>query len=111
MVIMFALAAAILYGSADFLGGAASRRSRALSVASVSVPVGALVMLAAALAAGGPAPTAGLGWALAAGGFGAVGLMLFYAGLAAGPRLARNPAAETGKTARPVREAARSSVS
>ena len=48
MVIMFALAAAVLYGSADFLGGAASRQSRALSVASVSVPVGALVMLAAA---------------------------------------------------------------
>src|SRR5215472_14503780 len=67
MVIMFALAAAVLYGSADFLGGAASRRSRALSVASVSVPVGALVMLVAALAAGGPAPTAGLGWSLAAG--------------------------------------------
>ena len=46
MVIMFALTAAVLYGSADFLGGAASRQSRALSVASVSVPVGALVMLA-----------------------------------------------------------------
>ena len=38
MVIMFALAAAVLYGSADFLGGAASRHSRALSVAALSVP-------------------------------------------------------------------------
>src|SRR6266571_4997043 len=85
MVIVFALAAAVLYGSADFLGGAASRHSRALSVAVLSVPVGALVMLAAALAAGGQAPTAGLGWAVASGGFGAVGLMVFYAGLAAGP--------------------------
>ena len=42
MVIMFALAAAALYGSADFLGGAASRHSRALSVAAMSVPVGAV---------------------------------------------------------------------
>ena len=49
MVIMFALAAAVLYGSADFLGGAASRHSRALSVAALSVPVGALVMLGAAV--------------------------------------------------------------
>ena len=56
MVIVFALAAAVLYGSADFLGGAASRHSRALSVAVLSVPVGALVMLAAALAAGGRRP-------------------------------------------------------
>src|SRR5262249_31798027 len=84
MVIMFALAAAVLYGSADFLGGAASRQNRALSVASVSVPVGALVMLAAALAASGPAPTAGLGWALAAGAFGAIGLLLLSSGSAAG---------------------------
>jgi len=38
MVIVFALAAAVLYGSADFLGGAASRHSRALSVAVVRSP-------------------------------------------------------------------------
>src|SRR6266516_5529077 len=57
MVIMFALAAAVLYGSADFLGGAASRHSRALSVAALSVPVGALVMLGAAVVSGGQAPS------------------------------------------------------
>src|SRR5262249_43968836 len=53
VVIMSALPAAVLYGSADFLGGAASRQTRALSVASLSVPAGALVMLAAAAVAGG----------------------------------------------------------
>src|SRR5215467_7606803 len=102
MVIMFALTAAVLYGSADFLGGAASRQSRALSVASVSVPVGALVMLGAAVAVGGPAPTAGLGWALAAGGFGAIGLMLFYAGLAAGPMSVVAPVSALVSTVLPV---------
>ena len=61
MVIVFALAAAVLYGSADFLGGAASRHSRALSVAAVSVPVGALVMLAAAVMSG--AQSSAAGWA------------------------------------------------
>ena len=102
MVIMFALAAAVLYGSADFLGGAASRRSQALSVASLSVPVGALVMLVAAVVSGDQAPTAGLGWALAAGGFGAVGLMVFYAGLAAGPMSVVAPVSALVSTVLPV---------
>jgi drug/metabolite transporter (DMT)-like permease len=102
MVIMFALAAAVLYGSADFLGGAASRHSRALSVAALSVPVGALVMLAAAIVAGGQAPTSGLGWAIAAGVFGAIGLMVFYAGLAAGPMSVVAPVSALVSTVLPV---------
>ena len=102
MVIVFALAAAVLYGSADFLGGAASRHSRALSVAVLSVPVGALVMLAAALASGGQAASAGLGWALAAGAFGAIGLMVFYAGLAAGPMSVVAPVSALVSTVLPV---------
>jgi drug/metabolite transporter (DMT)-like permease len=85
MVIVFALAAAVLYGGADFLGGAVSRRTRALSVLSVSAPAGAIVLLAAALAAGGPVHGAGLPWAAGAGAAGGVGLIMFYAGLAAGP--------------------------
>jgi drug/metabolite transporter (DMT)-like permease len=102
MVIVFALAAAVLYGSADFLGGAASRHSRALSVAVLSVPVGALVMLVAAVASGSQASTAGLGWALASGGFGAVGLMVFYAGLAAGPMSVVAPVSALVSTVLPV---------
>jgi uncharacterized membrane protein len=102
MVIMFALAAAVLYGSADFLGGAASRHSRALSVAFLSVPVGAAVMLAAAVVSGDQAPTAGLGWALASGVFGAVGLMVFYAGLAAGPMSVVAPVSALVSTVLPV---------
>ncbi len=102
MVIMFALAAAVLYGSADFLGGAASRHSRALSVAFLSVPVGAAVMLAAAVVSGDQAPTAGLGWAVASGVFGAVGLMVFYAGLAAGPMSVVAPVSALVSTVLPV---------
>ncbi|MGH3120523.1 MAG: hypothetical protein ACRDND_05750, partial [Streptosporangiaceae bacterium] len=63
MTIVFALAAAVLYGSADFLGGAVSRRTHVLSVLIVSAPAGAVVLLTAALAAGGPVGTAGLPWA------------------------------------------------
>ncbi len=102
MVIVFALAAAVLYGSADFLGGAATRRSRALSVASLSVPAGAVVMLLAAVVAGGPVPTAGLGWAVAAGAFGAIGLIVFYAGLAVGPMSVVAPVSALASTVLPV---------
>jgi drug/metabolite transporter (DMT)-like permease len=102
VVIVFALAAAILYGSADFLGGAATRQSRALSVAALSVPAGALVMLLAAAAAGGPVPTAGLGWAIAAGAFGAAGLLAFYTGLAVGPMSVVAPVSALVSTVLPV---------
>ena len=102
MVIVFALAAAVLYGSADFLGGAATRQSRALPVAVLSVPAGAVVMLLAAVIAGGPVPTAGLGWAVAAGAVGAVGLIVFYNGLAAGPMTVVAPVSALMSTVLPV---------
>ncbi len=102
MVIVFALAAAVLYGSADFLGGAATRQSRVLSVASLSVPAGGVVMLLAAVVAGGPVPAAGLGWALAAGAFGAIGLITFYHGLAAGPMSVVAPVSALTSTMLPV---------
>ena len=102
MVIVFALAAAVLYGSADFLGGAASRRSRTLSVAALSVPAGALIMLLAAIVAGDPVPTAGLGWAVAAGAFGAAGLLVFYTGLAVGPMSVVAPVSALMSTILPV---------
>ncbi len=102
MVIVFALAAAVLYGSADFLGGAASRRLRASSVLTVSGPVGAVVMLAAALLAGGRPELAGVPWAVAAGGCGGVGLIVFYAGLAAGPMRLVAPVSALVSTVLPV---------
>ncbi|MBO0773180.1 MAG: EamA family transporter [Actinobacteria bacterium] len=82
MVTVFALAAALLYGSADFLGGTAARRAHTLAVVSISAPAGAVIALAAALVAGGPARAAGLGWAVAGGAAGGAGLIAFYHGLA-----------------------------
>ena len=102
MVIVFALAAAVLYGSADFLGGAASRRSRALSVAVLSMPAGGVVMLLAAVVAGGPLPTSGLGWAVAGGAFGGIGLIAFYTGLAVGPMSVVAPVSALVSTVLPV---------
>lgn len=102
MTIVFALAAAVLYGSADFLGGAVSRRTHVLSVLMVSAPAGAVVLLAVAMVAGGPVGTAGLPWAAAAGAAGGAGLILFYAGLAAGPMQVVAPVSALVSTVLPV---------
>jgi drug/metabolite transporter (DMT)-like permease len=98
----FALAAAVLYGSADFLGGTASRRVRAQSVLAVSAPAGAIVILAAALALGSPFRASGMAWAFAAGAAGGAGLIMFYGGLAAAPMSVVAPVSALMSTVLPV---------
>ncbi|HEY6277096.1 MAG TPA: DMT family transporter [Streptosporangiaceae bacterium] len=102
MVIGFALFAALLYGSADFLGGMASRQAKAASVVMLSAPASAVVMIAVALISGTPFQTAGLGWAVAGGAAGGIGLIVFYAGLAAGPMSVVAPVAALVSTLLPV---------
>jgi uncharacterized membrane protein len=102
VVLAFALAAAALFGSADFLGGMASRQARAASVLVISAPAGMVVVLAAALLTGDPFQTAGLGWALAAGAAGGAGLIIFYAALAAGPMSVVAPVSALVSTVVPV---------
>jgi drug/metabolite transporter (DMT)-like permease len=102
MVTILALAAAVLYGTADFLGGLASRRASVFAVLALTVPAGAVVMLLVALlgqvpAIGGLLGPGGLGspasvgdwsavgWAAASGVCGAAGLVAFYAGFATAP--------------------------
>ena len=95
---ILALAAAVLYGSADFLGGAASRRARPLAVLAITAPAGAVVMVVAAVVAsatglgghataglGGSAGLTGVAWGAAAGVVGAAGLLTFYTGFSVAP--------------------------
>jgi drug/metabolite transporter (DMT)-like permease len=102
MVILLALAAAMLYGSGDFLGGAASRGAHVLSVLLLSTPAGAIVVVVAAVASGEPARSAGLAWGAGAGAVGGVGLMIFFAGLAKGPMSIIAPVAGLVSTVLPV---------
>jgi drug/metabolite transporter (DMT)-like permease len=102
VVTTFALAAALLYGSADFLGGVATRRSRALSMLPASALAGLLLVLVAAVASGGVATRTGLAWGVAAGAVGGVGLIVFYAGLAAGPMTIVAPTSALTATILPV---------
>jgi drug/metabolite transporter (DMT)-like permease len=102
VVTILALAAAVLYGTADFLGGVASRRASVFAVLALTVPAGAAVMVVVALlgevpALGGLLGHGGLGspasigdwsavgWAAASGVCGAAGLIAFYAGFASAP--------------------------
>src|ERR1700722_4741237 len=55
MVIFLGLAAAVLYGSGDFLGGMASRRAHVLTVLTLVEIVAVIVAVAAAAMSGGPA--------------------------------------------------------
>lgn len=102
MVTVFALTAALLYGSSDFLGGAATRRAHVLSVLGVSATAGAVVATVAALLVPGPPRAAGLAWGACAGAAGAVGFMFFYAGLAAGPMSVVAPVSALVSTVLPV---------
>jgi drug/metabolite transporter (DMT)-like permease len=89
---ILALAAAVLYGSADFLGGAAARRARPLAVLAITTAAGAVITVVAAGAASAAGPgghglpgPAGLTWGAAAGTVGTAGLLMFYVGFSVAP--------------------------
>jgi drug/metabolite transporter (DMT)-like permease len=102
MVILLGLAAAVLYGSGDFLGGMATRRAHVLMVLMLAEGAGAAVALAAAAISPGPASLAGLAWGTGAGLIGGLGLIVFYTGLAAGPISVVAPVSGLVSTVLPV---------
>jgi drug/metabolite transporter (DMT)-like permease len=102
MVILLGLAAAVLYGSGDFLGGLAARRAHVLAVLMLAETAGAAVAAVAALTSSWPASLAGLAWGIGAGLIGGLGLIIFYAGLAAGPMSVVAPVSGLASTVLPV---------
>jgi drug/metabolite transporter (DMT)-like permease len=102
MVILLGLAAAVLYGSGDFLGGLAARRSHVLAVLTLAEGAGATVALAAAAMSSDPPSLAGLAWGTGAGLIGGLGLIIFYIGLAAGPMSVVAPVSGLVSTVLPV---------
>jgi drug/metabolite transporter (DMT)-like permease len=80
------LAGAASWGTADFCGGLASRRSDPYMVILVSQFTGLGLLVAAALALGQPMPgLASLGWGALVGVVGIAGVVSLYRGLAIGP--------------------------
>lgn len=112
-MLILALAAAVLYGTADFLGGVAARRASPLAVIAVTMPAGAVVVLAVSAAGAtfahgffGAAAVfggwGGLAWAVAGGVAGAAGLVAFYAGFASAPMSVVAPVSALVSTVLPV---------
>ena len=113
-MLILALAAAMLYGVADFLGGVASRRANPFAVMVVTEPAGAAVILLFALtgltlargsglgAAAAFGAWGGMGWAVAGGAAGAVGLIAFYSGFAQAPMSVVAPVSALVSTVLPV---------
>jgi drug/metabolite transporter (DMT)-like permease len=102
MVIFLGLAAAVLYGSGDFLGGMASRKLPVLPVLLLADTAGLVVALVVALASPGSVGLAGLTWGISAGVIGGGGLIIFYIGLATGPMSVVAPVAGLVSTVLPV---------
>ncbi len=89
--VLLGLTGAVVYGAADFLGGLAARRVRAVTVAAVAAAVGLVPLVLGAAAVGatfsGPAVAAGIG----AGVSGSVAVLLLYRALAVGPMSVLSP--------------------
>lgn len=85
MVVVFALLAAVVYGTGDFVGGFASRHRSAITVLLYAYPVGAALMLVLLPAFAGPldARTALLGVGGGIGGM--VGVIVMYSLMARAP--------------------------
>ncbi len=101
--VLFGLVSAASWGSGDFSGGRAARRTSVLVVLLISEAVGSVLLLAAALALGERLPdAAALMWAAAAGIGGTVGLAALYRGLATGAAAVVAPVSALVSAAIPV---------
>src|SRR5262245_57359389 len=103
MSYLLALASAIFYGSADFLGGVVSRRLAAIPVVLISQAAGLAVvtLLLPLLPTASPTP-GDFWWGAAAGLTGGVGIILLYHALAIGTMSVVAPATAVAAVAIPV---------
>lgn len=86
-----ALLGALVYGSADFLGGLAAKRLRSIVVTALSAASGLVALVVALRWLGGTWTAADVAWGVLAGAFGVVAIALLYASLAIGPMSILSP--------------------
>jgi len=88
---LLAALGSLLYGSADFCGGLAARRARALAVTFLAGFSAVAVLFVGLPIAHGITRGTDLAWGAAGGAFGAIGAMLAYRALAIGPMSVASP--------------------
>ncbi|MEU4225406.1 DMT family transporter [Nonomuraea sp. NPDC026600] len=100
--VILATACAMVYGTADFFGGLATRRSRVLSVVALSQLAGLAVILVVLPMLPGRLSEGAMLWGLGAGVAGVTGLVLFYRALATGVMSVVAPTTAVTSAALPV---------
>ena len=101
--ILAGLASALIWGTGDFVGGVAARRSSQFTVVAVSALAGICVVLPAVILTGESFPSwETIAWSLAAGISGAVGIAALYQGLARGEAATVAPTSAVVAAAVPV---------
>lgn len=91
IAVVLSLLGALVYGSADFLGGLAARRLRAIVVTATAAVSGGVLLLAAFPILGGQWSAADALWGALSGVTGAIAIGLLYACLAIGPMSVLSP--------------------
>lgn len=102
MAVILGLAVAVSYGTADFFGGFASRRSPLASVVVLSQTVGLLFIAVLVFFVDGTLEASKAGFAAAAGIIGGAGLTALYRGLAIGRMNVVAPVTAVGAAVLPV---------
>ncbi len=82
---------AVVFGSADFLGGLAAKRLRSVTVTAIAAVAGLVGLLAAYPFIGGSWTAADVAWGALSGVFGVFAIVLLYACLAIGPMSILSP--------------------
>lgn len=82
--LVLALASAVAYGAADFIGGVGSRRHSSWQVVLTGQTTGAFIMFVAGMVTPGSPETADLAWAVLAGAGSATGSIFLFRGLSRG---------------------------
>ncbi|WP_030913540.1 EamA family transporter [Streptosporangium amethystogenes] len=100
--VVLATACAMVYGTADFLGGMATRRSRVLAVVVLSQTAGLAVAVALLPILPGSPDLVTLAWGAASGLCGAAAVVLFYRALATGVMSVVAPITATVSAVLPV---------
>ena len=91
LVVLIGMSSALVFGSADFLGGLASKRISPLRVTAIAAAVGLVVLLAFYPLLGGVWSASALLWGGLSGVSGALAISLLYACLAIGPMSILSP--------------------
>jgi drug/metabolite transporter (DMT)-like permease len=102
LTVVLGLCGALAYGVADFLGGVASRRARAIVVTAVTGAIGIVPLVAAIPLLHARFSSAAVLWGVLAGVAGSVGVVLLYTALAIGPMSVLSPVTSVFSAILPV---------